>query len=811
VTQATAPNTAASNYTGPAAANADTASFQVNLWNNIRTADKCGGCHHEGGQDPQFARSDDVNLAYQAASALVNFQNPSQSELVLQVGSGHNCWVADPSACATTMTQWITAWAGASAGSSTSVQLTAPTSTDVAGGKQFPATAETEGSSPPDSFKETVYPLLSQFCSGCHQPNSASAQTPYFAQADVDAAYAAAQSKMDLNTPANSRFVVRLGSEHHNCWTTPSGGPADCAGSSAAMQAAIQKLADGIAVTSVDASLITSKGLHLTDGTVASGGSRSEANLIAKYEFKTGTGQTAYDTSGVSPEADLMLTGDFGWVSGWGISLNTNAGGGKAFATTAASAKITSAVQASGEYSIEAWVAPSNVTQTNAWIVTYSGSDTTRNMTLGQHAMQYQGDTRSDQTDPNGQPPLLTLAANMNAQAALQHVVLTYDAVNGQQIYVNGVFTGDKDPKKGGSLASWDNTFALVLGSEVTGKEQWAGVVKMVAIHSRALTATQVMQNFNAGVGEKYFLLFDIADVSGVSQAYIEMTATILDTYAYQFSNPTFVSLNPNAAPANLPLKGIRIGVNGVEQPTGQSYATVNATIGGTAYTAASGQLLSKVGAVVASNLGPDGDVFFLDFDQLGSKTHVHSDPASAVPAVTYPAVAPASFGVKNFAQLNSSFSSITGVPVSNATVNALYNQLQQSLPPTNDISAFLASNQTAVAQLADQYCNIAVMTPAMSTGPAGALFPGVDPTQTAAGTFFANTTNANLVINPLINKAIGAGVNPAAATIVSNELTALFKKLTTTPYAATGTNRVGSIAQAACTSVLGSSVVSLQ
>ena len=63
-TQQTTPGNTASNYTGPAAANADVQSFKVNLWENIRTSDKCGGCHHEGGQSPMFARSDDVNLAY---------------------------------------------------------------------------------------------------------------------------------------------------------------------------------------------------------------------------------------------------------------------------------------------------------------------------------------------------------------------------------------------------------------------------------------------------------------------------------------------------------------------------------------------------------------------------------------------------------------------------------------------------------------------------------------------------------------------------------------------------------------------------
>src|SRR5438045_7758195 len=119
--QSTPPSSTANAYTGPAPANADVQAFKINLWDNIRPANKCGGCHHEGGQSPMFARSDDVNLAYQAANPLVNFTMPDQSTLVLKVSGGHNCWVADPKACGDTMLTWIKAWVGTSAGSSTGV------------------------------------------------------------------------------------------------------------------------------------------------------------------------------------------------------------------------------------------------------------------------------------------------------------------------------------------------------------------------------------------------------------------------------------------------------------------------------------------------------------------------------------------------------------------------------------------------------------------------------------------------------------------------------------------------------------------
>jgi hypothetical protein len=811
-TQTTDPGTTANSYTGPAAANADVQSFKVNLWENIRTSDKCGGCHKAGGQSPMFARSDDVNLAYQAANPLVNFTMPEQSRLVLKVSGGHNCWVADPKACGDTMLTWIKAWIGSSATSSTGTTLTPPTSTTVAGGKQVPPTAEAGGDKMSEtSFQKTVYPLLTQFCAGCHSPAASSPQTPFFAQPDVDAAYIAAQDKINLNSPDQSRFVVRLRDEHHNCWTTATGGAADCVGSAAAMLAQINKFANAISVTAVDPALLLSMGLKLKDGTVASGGNRAEANLVAKYDFKTGSGTTAYDTSGVSPAADLLLTGDVSWVGGWGININK---GGKAQASTASSTKIASMLTATGEYTIETWVAPANVAQTSAWIVSYSGSETTRNATLGQNAMAYQASTRSSKTTANGdKTPQLTDAAKFPLQAALTHVVLTYDPTNGEQIYVNGVLADKaKDPNTGGTLANWDNTFALVLGAETNGKDQWLGVIKFVAIHSRALTSTQIVQNYNAGVGEKYFMLFDVSSLSGVPQSYVQVTASVLDSYAYQFTAPTFISLNPNADPGNLVIKGIRYGVNGVLQTSGQSWAMVNATVGGTAYTAASGQLLAKVGGIVAADKGPDTDLMFLSFDQIGTHSHPFVIPVAQVPTATYAGVGPSVRGVKFYAQINAAMAQITGVPVQTQAVYTLYNTLQQALPPTNDLTAFVPSAQTAISQLADLYCSTAVNTASIKN----ATFPNLDLTQ-AAATYFGPTTagatltaaqitNRGLVINPLINGAIGSGVNAAAATVVTTELNNLMNTLVGT----SGTTSI-QVAQGACSAVLGSAVVSLQ
>ena len=800
--QATPPSNTANAYTGPAPANADVQAFKINLWENIRPANRCGGCHHQGGQSPLFARSDDVNLAYQAAGPLVNLVRPDQSMLVLKVGGGHNCWVADPSACAATMLVWIQAWIGAGSASTTSVQLIAPPVQAAGGGKQFPADP-TAGN---PSFQSTVYPLLTRFCSGCHTSSSATAQQPYFASSNIDEAYAAAQPKINLASPNQSRFYVRLADEFHHCWVTPSsGGAPDCPGSSAAMLAAITAFATGIPVTPIDPNLVVSNALTLKQGTIAAGGNRYEANLVAKYMFQTGSGSTAYDTSGVTPAADLSLSGNVSWVGGWGISIGA---GGKAQASTSTSQKLAAMIQSSGEYSLEVWVAPANVAQKNAYIVSYSGSNTTRDATLGQSAMQYEGRARSSTTDTNGAPPLTTTTASGAAQAALQHVVLTYDPVNGQNIYVNGVSTGDADPAKGGSLANWDSTFALVLGNETTGQRQWLGVIKFVALHNRALTPAQIQQNFAAGVGEKYYVLFGVSALTGVSQSYILFQASQYDNYSYLFYQPKFISLDPNAVvPANLPISGIRLGVNGVLAPAGQAYATMSASVGGANYTAANGQLLSGLGTVIPVTLGPASDLFFLSFDQLGSHVHAYVEPTVVVSPPAPDNTPKPDFGVATFERINHSLARITGVATTNPVVSALYNVSQQSLPAGPLLSAFVPSQQTAMSQLANAYCGQLLATQSLRDTFFGGT--GLDASLNASASgFFGASGSANrlLVINALVTNAVG-NATPASANAVRSEVDSLLTRIPTLNAGAT----VSQATVAACTAVLGSAAVTLQ
>ncbi len=501
--------------------------------------------------------------------------------MVIKVSGGHNCWLADNNACGQILTTWITNWANATgATSATTVQLVAPPVQAVGQSLNFPASYV--------DYQNTVYTLTSKYCVRCHSTTADPAveQTPYLADPNLAIAYPAAIPKIDFTGCAgsggnnggtcgtNSRFYQRLLTDNHNCWD-------NCASDAAQMLAQIQAFAAMLSPSNIDPNLVVSDAMTLTQGTIASGASRYDADTIAKYEFQSIVNNTTYDTSGIDPSADLTITGNVTLAGGWGINVGA---GGKAQATTAASSKLYNLIQATGEFSIEAWVAPAVVAVDNSYMVSYSGGDTTRNFTLGQTNQDYDFMLRTSTTALNGMPQLQTPNAAMALQASLQHVVLTYDPVNGRQIYVNGVSVGPADPQKGGTIANWDSTFALVLGNDVSGDRSWKGLIKFVAIHSRAMSAAQVMQNFNAGVGERYYMLFNVANVTDVSQSYVMFTVSQYDSYSYMFYQPTFISLDSTVTSANLPnipVQGIRIGLNGTIPQVGQAYIPLNTTITG--------------------------------------------------------------------------------------------------------------------------------------------------------------------------------------------------------------------------------------
>jgi hypothetical protein len=247
--------------------------------------------------------------------------------------------------------------------------------------------------------------------------------------------------------------------------------------------------------------------------------------------------------------------------------------------------------------------------------------------------------------------------------------------------------------------------------------------------------------------------------------------------------------------------------VNGAESKVGQAYIPLNTTISQANY-GPTGQLLAEVGTVIGLEKGAASDQFFLSFEQIASssKTYTEAPPPPVVPP---PDDAPsADVGLRTFDEINATFSQITGVPVTNAAVSQTYTQVKQALPAVEQIGTFGSSSQTGVAQLAIKYCSALVD----DAGLRGGFFPGLD-LNTQAATYFgaAGSANRNLVIDPLLSRAVGTGLatQPAEAD-VRTELNNLITRLTS-GASGNAAGRTATVVKAACAAVLGSGATLVQ
>lgn len=692
--------------------------YALEVWPNLAPANRCGGaCHVTGGTGKGAFVDNDIEVAFAAAvPALINTTNPAQSLLVDRMRAGHNCWLASNEDCAAAMTRYIENMVGSTptSGGGNSITLQAPTNPNkVPGGsKAFPATATS--SSP--TFETAVYnPVLRPNCMSCHRENASpqTPQSPYFASDDVVAAYEAAKTKMNLDDPSSSRLVQRL-VQGHNCFDPNSTGTVNCVDSAAAMTAAITNFAGGVIVTPPVLGTGASSAMQLGDGQVASGGNRVDANVVAMWEFKEGAGNNVTnDRDGNIP---LTLSGtegvDYNWIGGNGIQLMNSSAQSLLGATSGLFNQIAGPL-GSNEYTIEAWVIPDNVADNNALIVTYGANRSTLNFGLGQSMYNYD----YLQADTNAVTEVSTPDADEEVQTTLQHVVLTYDAQNGRRIYVNGQLTAAPSGT-GGNISGWSDPQFFILGGGVT---QWKGIIRLTAIHNRALQQQQIIQNYEAGVGEKSFVMFNVSNIignecfdngdsnTGNPMCYVYFEVSQFDSYSYLFFKPTFLSLDANYTPSNIQLRGMRIGINGRLADTGQGFSNLNLILDGTNYTAGVGQVLSNVGSIIPLEKGAANDEFYLSFEALGpTNGTAFTEAVPSAPVLTDPAAVP-EIGVRMFDEINLSMAQMTGVDPTTASIggtNGVYTTYRQQLPSSANVQAFLAAHQMAISQVAMTYCD---------------------------------------------------------------------------------------------------------
>jgi hypothetical protein len=422
---------------------------------------------------------------------------------------------------------------------------------------------------------------------------------------------------------------------------------------------------------------------------------------------------------------------------------------------------------------------------------------------LGQSMYDYDSFTRTDQTDQAGEPQLSTPSADEVLQATQQHVVLNYDPINGRSIYVNGQLRSETDPVPGGLLNEWDDTYAFVLGSEVDNNNRWAGTVRLLAVHNRVLSPAQIQQNYDVGVGEKYYLMFNVSDHVNIVDAYVVVEVSQFDSSAYLFDEPFFAVLGTGVTLGNIPIQGMRIGENGRELEVGQGFQNIDVTINDVDYAVEGMQLISRQGTVIPLEKGPDQDEFFLTFEVLGSSTNVVTEavPLATPPPPSVPRDPPS--GIRNFAEVNATMSKMTGIPISNPDVMSTYNAVHQAMPVQTNIGGFISSQQMGITQLAIEYCAAVV-----EDNSARAIFwPDFDWNASLATAF----DDRNAVTGPLVANFVGVSVptQPNVAAL-EDELNALINRLLACGGSCEA-DRVERIMKGTCAAVLGSAAMLVQ
>jgi hypothetical protein len=451
---------------------------------------------------------------------------------------------------------------------------------------------------------------------------------------------------------------------------------------------------------------------------------------------------------------------------------------------------------------------------------------------------------------------------------------MTYSVTNGRRLYVNGdpivcdtppdlndpeyesscqAVGGDGGPIT--NLSQWNPNFFLTLGSETNNRNPWLGQIRFLAIHNKELTEANIDKNFDAGVGQKFNLLFNISDIAGINldgsgntvpRSYIWFEVSEFDGHSYLLNHPQFINLSFNGTDVNgqpitpptinFTLKGMRMGVNGKESEVGQAFANLGKTTRPNtadpmlridnngepvSLTLLQGQLdtvsyTPADGTIIPKQNGVKFDQFFLTFEEIGgvSDAMVRGTTYGNLPFEYTNDGDTFVVGVRTFDEINATMSALTGV--SAQTVNDEYQALKGQLPATEAVQGFLSSNQVGIASLAALYCGELVDSSSRSIP---AAYFGINPDQTRDQAFAgANAGNVALVSQNLVDKMV-RNIDTIDSSGIQTELSGLADYL----IANCGANfsaqnggcnnqaRTQAILKSMCTALLSSAVVTHQ
>ena len=257
--------------------------------------------------------------------------------------------------------------------------------------------------------------------------------------------------------------------------------------------------------------------------------------LQVLYDFSEGSGSTVNDISSVGSALDLTIynSEEVKWTPN-GLYANLSS----PIRSSVSATKIIDACKTSNEITMEAWIVPANTTQGSVGpvrVLTLSESSTNRNFALGQEIDTWDARLRTTTTSDNGIPSLNSGAGSVETN--LTHLVYTRNASGDAKIYINGSLANSGSVT--GDFSNWSSNYKFGIGDEFNSDKTWEGLFYLSAIYSRALSASEVQQNYSIGVlyDDKPIVLENPANmsISLGGTATFNVTAVGEGTLSYQW------------------------------------------------------------------------------------------------------------------------------------------------------------------------------------------------------------------------------------------------------------------------------------
>ncbi len=235
--------------------------------------------------------------------------------------------------------------------------------------------------------------------------------------------------------------------------------------------------------------------LNLLPRIVSAEAPRVAEGLQALYVFNAGAGNTVFDVSEVGVPLDLTIP-DSNKVT-WGQGTLSLVDPTR-IESSAPATKLRTAMQATNELTLEAWIEPGSDTQGGPGpIVTMSFTPFYRGIALHQNVDNYEVNLSTTYTGNQGNSPLLSSTEDA-VQLAPLHVVYTREASGAAKLYIDNELVSSGHV--GGTYAIWRSDMKLALGNELRYLNRpWLGTYNLLAFYDRALSTEEIDQNYMAG------------------------------------------------------------------------------------------------------------------------------------------------------------------------------------------------------------------------------------------------------------------------------------------------------------------------